>query len=116
MTITQVFAVRHRHPVFAKFAENVVGQFIDGLGHRDGGHLPLHLQQLVQRDGALGQAGRAALLGFQHPQAVVPLSDVLRHHLQFQPVVEGGQDLLLGVVEVGHLIGRREEGDGGDRV
>ena len=58
----------------------------------------------------------AGLFLLQHLEAVLPLHNIFRDHLQVQPVVERQQDPLLGVAEIRHLIGGGKEGDRGDRI
>lgn len=112
--VVEVLPVRHRNIILAQLAQDIVGQLVDGIGHRNVRYLFLHRSQLIQRDGGGDLPGPAGLLVPQDGQPLVPVLDVRRHHLQLQPVVQGLQDFLLGVAEIGNFVRRRKEGDGGD--
>ena len=46
--VVEIFAVGHLDPVATQFTKHIVSQFVDGIRHRDGGHLLLHGMQLGQ--------------------------------------------------------------------
>ena len=109
--ITEVLSIRHLHAL-SQLAEDVVRKFIDGVWYRDCGYFMLHLNEFFQRDRGADLSKCAALLIFQNGKTGIPVFDVGCHDLQFQAVIERLQNLLLRVIEIGNLIGRRKKGDG----
>ena len=61
-------------------------------------------------------SGAASLLVPQDGKPLVPVLDIRRYHFQLQAVVQGLQNLLLGVAEIGNFVGRRKEGDRGNGI
>ena len=114
--VAQKFAVRYHDAGFAKLTEDVIHQLIDRVRYGDRGNVPLHLQKFLQGDLSTDLPGVSRLLVLQNTQTVIAAGDVLRHHLQFQTVIQRREDLLLRVVEIRDLIGCRKERDGGNGV
>ena len=106
--VVQVLTVRNRH-ILAQLAENVVRQLVDGVRHCDCRDLLLHLPQFIQCDRRADGSEAAGLFVPQHRKPLGAVGDIRCHDLQFKPVIERREDLLLRVVEVRDLIRRREE-------
>ena len=114
--VAEVFPVGDMDSLAAQLHEDVIHQLIHRSRDTHGRNLLLHFTEFFQGDGGPGERGLLVLglLLSQHRQPYITVIYVLDIEFQFQPVVEGPEDGLSGVIEVRDLIGRREEGDGGN--
>ena len=113
--VAEEFTVGHGN-LCTQRTKHVVHQVVDAVRNFDGRDLLLHGAQLLQRDRRMDCAERAAELVLQDRQPVCLFRDIFRNDLQFQPVIERREDLLLRVIEIRNFVGCGEKGDRRDGI
>ena len=109
--VVEIFTVGHLDPTVPQFTKHIVSQFVDGIRHKDGGHLLLHGVQLGQRDRGIYRSITAVLLALEDGQTLIAVSNILCHHFDLQTVIQWREDLFLWIGKVGYLVGRGKEGN-----